>query len=230
MNGPSDLVVAEMTLRALLRRRLAIALLLALPVALYLTRRDAVGQSVRALVFGASWAVSTVAFFAAQSARQLEPRLSLAGLRTWRLVVGRVGGLLALGALLAGAFWVVVALDQPVRSQGAVGLDLAVTVVLAVALGTAIGAVVDQELEGALVIFFLAALQAVANPFGLFAKFLPFWATRELGTYAVDGPAVGSLPNGLAHAGVVVGICAALVVTFSQRRLGRTDRATRTLR
>ena len=49
-----------MTLRALLRRRLTVAILVLLPVALYLASHDAVGRSVRSFVFGISWAVSTV--------------------------------------------------------------------------------------------------------------------------------------------------------------------------
>ena len=48
-----SLIVAEMTLRELLRRRTVIALLLLLPLAFYLLRRDQyIGQSVRSLFLG----------------------------------------------------------------------------------------------------------------------------------------------------------------------------------
>ena len=58
-------VMGEMTLRALLRRRTVLLVMVALPLVFYLVRRDAVGQSVRSLLFGVSWAISTVAYFAA---------------------------------------------------------------------------------------------------------------------------------------------------------------------
>ena len=50
---------ARLTVRALLRRRLPVTVLVLLPVALYLASHDTVGRSVRALVFGISWAIST---------------------------------------------------------------------------------------------------------------------------------------------------------------------------
>ncbi|MCW3842910.1 hypothetical protein ONA70_22685, partial [Micromonospora yasonensis] len=84
------LTVAEMTLRELVRRRGVLLLLLLMPLAFYLIRRDAyVGQSVRALLLGISWAVSTAALFATGAARDLEPRLRLAGYRTHHLYLGR---------------------------------------------------------------------------------------------------------------------------------------------
>ena len=66
---------ATMALRALLRRRLALLVLLLFPLVLYGAAYDALGRSVRALVFGISWAMSTVAFFATISAREIDPRL-----------------------------------------------------------------------------------------------------------------------------------------------------------
>ena len=74
--------VAEMTLRELLRRRGVLLLLLLMPLTFYLIRRDAyLGQSVRSLLLGVGWAVSTAALFATTAARELEPRLRLAGYR-----------------------------------------------------------------------------------------------------------------------------------------------------
>lgn len=206
----------EMTLRALARRRLALAILVALPVALYAVSHDSTGQAVRALLFGVSWAVSTVTFFATVASRQLEPRLRLAGLSARLLAGARIGALLLLALSLAVAFSVLVALDLPVRSPVAVALDFAVTAAVAVAFGTAVGTVISAEMEGALILFFFAGLQAVVNPFDGYAKLLPFWASRELGTYAIDGPGQGSLGWGLIHATAAITLCAVAVVVTSR--------------
>jgi hypothetical protein len=200
-----------MTVVSILRRPLAVIGLLALPVAFYAVSHDAVGRSLRALVFGLSWSLSTIAFFATGYARQLEPRLVLAGWRARSLHQGRTAGLLAFALAIAAALWVLVAVDQPVRSIGAVGLAFAVSAVVAVASGIALGGLVASELQGALVLFFFAGLQSVANPFDTWTRVLPFWSTRELSTWAVDGPGVGSLAEGLLHALVLVGLCALAV-------------------
>jgi hypothetical protein len=176
------------------------------------------GRSVRALVFGITWAVSTVAFFATVAARQIEPRLHLAGRSLPFLAAARVTALLGLALVLAAGFWTLVALDQPVRSPGAVAVDFVVTGVISVAFGTMVGTVISKELEGTLVLFLFAGLQAVTNPYESITRLLPFWSTRELGTYAIDGPDFASLGHGLAHAVVVIVICA--VVTFVADRRG----------
>ncbi len=209
---------ARLTVLALLRRRLPMTVLVVLPVALYLASHETIGRSVRALVFGISWAVSTVALFATLAARELEPGLGLAGHRRPVLVAGRTAGLLALALALSAGFWVMVALDQPVRSVGAVAFDFAVTAAVAVAFGTAVGVLVTAELEGALVLFLFAGLQAVADPFDRWTRALPFWSSRELGTWAVDGPSQGSLAAGSLHAAAAVAVCLVVTATGSRGR------------
>ena len=130
---------AEMTVRAVLRRRLTVALLVATPVAFYVVSHDSVGRAVRSLLFGLSWAVSTVAFFAAVGGRQLEPRLELAGWRWRDVVVGRIAGLATIGAGLTVAFGALVAVDQDVRSLGGVLAGFAVTAAVAIGVGSAVG-------------------------------------------------------------------------------------------
>ena len=58
-----------------------------------------------------------------------------------------------------------------------------------------------RELEGALALFIIAGLQFMADPPTLIAHLLPFWSTRELGTWAIDGPDAASLAAALTHAG-----------------------------
>ncbi|MCB0990102.1 MAG: hypothetical protein R2770_00920 [Acidimicrobiales bacterium] len=212
---------ANTTMRALLRRRLALAVLVVMPVAFYFVTRSSVGQSVRALVFGISWAVSTVAFFATVSARNLEPRLTLAGWRRGHLLAGRLLGLLAIVAALTVAYVALVGVDRDVRSLSAVAVDFLVTGAVAVGVGTTVGTVIGREMEGTLVLFFFAGLQAVANPFDTWSRALPFWSSRELGTWAIDGPDIGSLADGLTHAATVVVLSGIVSWAFDRRSAPR---------
>ena len=215
----SPVIVGEMTVRALLRRRVAMAILVVLPLLLYVARHDQVGQSIRGLLFGISWAVTTVSYFAATAARDAEPRLCLAGWSWVRLLAGRIGGLLALGSGLAGAYLVLVLVDQPVADPSAIVVAFAVTAVVSVLLGSALGAVFHRELEGALMIFLIAGLQSVVNPDSALAHLIPFWSYREIGTYAIDGPDQASIASGLLHAVAVVVVCAVVTLAGSTRRL-----------
>ena len=212
---------AEMTLRAVLRRRITVAILVLMPVAFYFATHDTVGRSVRSLLFGLSWAISTVAFFAAVAGRELEPRLELAGWRWRDLLAGRILGLAAVGLGLTALFGGLVAVDHDVRSIGAVVASFAVTTAVAIALGSTVGAVLRREMEGTLILFFLAGLQAIVNPFETYARALPFWSSRELGTYAVDGPGQGSLGDGLLHATLVIVLCIGIVATPGAAVVGR---------
>ena len=184
------LTMAEMTVRGLLRRRGSLVLMVALPLAFYVARHELVGQSIRFLAFGLAWAISTLALFAALDARQTEARLIVSGW-TWRaLVGGRVLALLAIAVVLTLAYLaLILADDRPVAREPSIALLLGATAVIAVALGTMLGAVVARELEGALVLFIIAGLQFIADPASTLAHVLPFWSTRELGTYAIDGEA-----------------------------------------
>ena len=84
------LIVAELQGRQLLRRRLALAILVALPVALYLAMLSQSKEN--AIEFGAlgmSWSVACAALFAVLAAREAEPRLVLIGFRPAELMLGR---------------------------------------------------------------------------------------------------------------------------------------------
>ena len=195
-------VVAKLSLRQIARRRGVVLLIIALPLSFYLIRRDLPGESIRFLALGLGWAVSTLALFASTAARDVDRRLSVTGLRPWQLLGGRVLAMLLCGLVLAGADGLLVWFDQDVGRQWAVVLLLVTTVCVAAPLGTLVAALVPRELEGALALLTVMAMQMLADPAGTTAKFLPFWSTRELGTYAIDGTASEYLIRGLTHFGV----------------------------
>lgn len=212
--------VAMATLRQLGRRRTMLALLVLLPLAFYVARRDLEGQSVRLLALGVAWAVSTVALFAASGARAVEQRLRFAGATAVALLAGRLMAVVALGAALGGTFLLVVAVDQDVERLWAVALLLGISVVVAVALGSAIGALLPQELEGAIALLVVVGVQMIADPAGTVAKLLPFWSTRELATFAVDATDRVDLWQGVGHASATVAVLVAgttLVTTWRLR-------------
>jgi hypothetical protein len=94
---------------------------------------------------------------------------------------------------------VLVALDQEVRRLWAVGLMLLVTSLVAAPVGSLLAGLVPRELEGALALLTVVSTQMLANPDGAIAPYLPFWSTRQLGTYAIDGTGAEDLSSGLAH-------------------------------
>lgn len=212
-------IVAEMTLRALARRRLSTVLLIALPLLFYVARHELAGQSIRFLAIGLAWALSTIALFASLQARATEPRLRIGGYSRRALLGGRVAGLLAVGAALVLGYAVLIAADRQVDRTLATALMLAVTALTAVAVGTALGAIAPREQDGALLLFIVAGLQFIADPPTLLAHVLPYWSTRELGTWAVDGPAAGSLDAALSHALITLLVCALVTIWLTARRL-----------
>lgn len=197
-------VIAEMALRELTRRRTVLVLLVLLPLGFYLGRRDATGQSVRFLVLGLGWAVSTLSLFSTLGARDLDRRLRLCGGKARDLAMGRGLAVVGVGVVLAGLYAVLVAVDQDVRWYPGVLINLALAVLIGAPLGALLGTVLPRELEGTLALLVILAVQFLADPETVLAKLLPFWSLREISTYAIDDVDPGYLERGLWHGLVVV--------------------------
>ena len=193
------IVVARMSIREVRRRRGVLILLVLLPLAFYLVRRDQQGQSIRMLALGLGWAVSTLALFSSTAARSVEHRLRVTGYRPRQLLLGRLLAITACGLVLAAAYGTLIAVDQDVNRLWAVELLLVTTVMIAAPLGAVLAAFVPGELEGALALLTVLATQMLADPAGAIAKSLPFWSTREIGTFAIDATGSDYLARGLAH-------------------------------
>jgi hypothetical protein len=222
MTGGRLLTVAEMTLRELMRRRGVIVLLLLLPLAFYLIRRDQyIGQSIRSLFIGIGWAVSTAALFSTIGARSIEPRLRLAGYRAHDLYLGRLVGLWTLGVLLAAPFLLLVRLDTAGLRYGAISLAMLCCVAIAAPLGMLVGYLLPREMEGTLLLLTAVALQMIIDPATTVAKVTPFWSSREIGTYAVDHTGTDYLIRGSVHGVVATLLMLALVAVVSSTRLRR---------
>ncbi|BCY12933.1 hypothetical protein [Actinoplanes sp. L3-i22] len=217
------LVVAGLSAREVSRRRAAVLLVIALPLWFYLVRRDLTGQSLRMLSLGIGWAISTLTLFVVNASRGVDPRLRLSGASVAGLVGGRLLAMSGAGTLLALGYWVLVSLDQTVPHPFAAGLIMLMAALVAAPFGSLVGALLPRELEGALALLSVCAVQMLADPAGLAAKLMPFWSVREIGTYAVDDADIGFLWRGLAHFAVVWVICTAgtLAVFAHRLRLAR---------
>ncbi|SDT49124.1 hypothetical protein [Actinoplanes derwentensis] len=213
------LVVAALSAREVSRRRTALLLVISLPLWFYLVRRDLTGQSMRMLTLGIAWAVSTLTLFVVNSARGIDPRLRLSGASTAGIIGGRLIAMSGFGLLLTSAYLILVAVDQDIRRGWAMALAMLITALLAVPFGSLVGALLPRELEGALALLSVCAVQMLADPAGTVAKFMPFWSGREIGTYAVDGVTVDYLWRGLAHAALIWVLCTGLTLAVFARRL-----------
>jgi hypothetical protein len=203
----TTLVVATLSAREVGRRRTALALVITLPFWFYLVRRDQTGQSVRMLTLGIGWAVSTLTLFVVNASRSVDPRLRLNGATVAGIIGGRLAAMTGVGVTIAVGYWTLAALDQNLLHPSAAALMMLVTAFVAAPFGSLIGALLPRELEGALALLSVCAVQMLADPAGTTAKLMPFWSAREIGNYAVDGGGIDIVARGLAHAAAVWLIC-----------------------
>ncbi|WP_225849937.1 ABC transporter permease [Streptomyces sp. HPF1205] len=224
MNPTRTWTITETNLRDLVRRRGVLVLLFLVPLVFYAGRRgDHTGQSVRFLLLGLAFTISTAALFASCALRSLEPRLRLSGYRAAELSIGRLGALLAVGLLVCVPYLGVVAVDLHPDRLSAIAAAMVLTVAVAAPLGMLLGAVVPRELEGALLLMALVGAQMITDPGASAAKALPFWSARELATYAVDHTGADYLRRGLLHGAgcAVVLFTAASLCTAARLRARR---------
>jgi hypothetical protein len=212
-------IIAEMTMREIVRRRWVLLILLLLPLAFYLSRRDSTGQSIRLVCLGLGWVLSTAALFTGSAARAIEPRLRLSGYHSRHLYLGRLVALWAVGALLSVPYFVLIRVDQDNVRYDAIVLIMALTVAVAIPLGLALSAVLPRELEGMLVLLGVFGLQMMMDPASSASRVLPFWFSREIGTYAIDHTDGGYLTRGAVHAVIFLVALMTVVAVASTVRL-----------
>jgi hypothetical protein len=156
----------------LLRRRAVLVLLLALPLMLYaaMERDDFAVVMVGTLM---TLSIGGPALFVMLGGRDIDPRLGLAGFRPLEIVAGRYVLLAGLGSLTALAFSALVILvSQPPKPLYTV-LGLLLMAVVAAALGLALGAVMQGDLEAMLTLIAVVGVQLVTSPLSALHQILP---------------------------------------------------------
>lgn len=207
------LLVARTTVVELLRRRGALALTCLLPLAFFAVRVDTNWTALRLLSMGLGWAVATLALFTHVSSRGIDRRLAVAGAPPVALLAGRLLAVLAVGWVLACAYSIVAiaTIGGSLERPTAVAPLLLLGATVAAPLGALTAALVPRDLEGALLLIGIMAVQLLVDPQESWTRVLPLWSARGLASLAV-GPvtdASGTLAGGLGHAAVYT---AALVV------------------
>jgi hypothetical protein len=176
--APGWFTVASLQLREFSRRRVALGLLIALPMAWYVAERAAgVPYAAGAGVIGIAWSAGAASLFAVVGTRRLDQRLVQAGYQPVDLVVGRLAALACVSLVIAALFGAVILAASRPAHPGDFILALLLTALVSTALGLAAGALFPRELEGTLLLVGIVGIQ-VSVPGG--GPYLPLYSILVL--------------------------------------------------
>jgi hypothetical protein len=173
-------VMAEMHGRDLLRRRVALALLVVLPLSFYLASSDGGQGAVTLGGVGMAFAAGGASLFCVLSSRNADQRLVLSGYRPFEMMLGRVLFLGPLALVIAGGFSAVMAVGSHPTRPWVMALGVAVVALQSVPFGLAVGSAVPHELEGTLVLIGVVGIQLATRVDTVVSQALPFYGPREL--------------------------------------------------
>lgn len=200
--------VALTSLREMSRRRIALMFVFLLPMVFYWVQIDVHWQAIRFLAIGVGWAIATLSLFSHVASRRLDQRLSVIGASPTSLFFGRQVALVSVGLVVATCYFGMVILTQDELPQpGGIPLLLAITVLVGAPLGALVSLIVPRELEGALALLTIMALQLLVDPASSLSKVLPFWSTRELSAYAIQEQRADALGPALTHFAITMAVC-----------------------
>ena len=186
MNPRRTMAVCRAHARELSRRKLAILLLLGLPLAFYFLAGDD-GLAISFATVGFGWSIAIMSLFSTQSVRAITPRLALVGFRPVEIVAGRVLSIACYGAVIGTLLFSFLQADKVVRSPSHLAWSLGFAVVGSCTAGLAVGAISDRETETMLFLIGLVSLTLVAPSASTLARLLPMFATDEYAWAAVEG-------------------------------------------
>ena len=188
-------VVAEMQGRDVLRRRVALALLVALPAVFYLASAGGDDDDFALVAggIGMGWSMAGAALFSVLASRRSDPRLVLAGFRPAELLVGRLLLLLALALAILAAFAALIVTTSRPDDALLLVLGLALAALVGVPLGLAVAALLPRELEGTMTIIGVVGINMSIAPSNALAALLPFNGSTEL-LYASGGSDYATAP------------------------------------
>ncbi len=217
------LAVTRAHIRELSRRKLAISLLLGLPLAFYFAAFDK-GISISFATVGFGWSVAIIALFSTHSLSAITPRLALLGFRPVEIVVGRILSLACYGLFIGTFLFLFLQTDDVVVSSSHLLASLGFAFLGSATAGLAVGAVTDREMEAMLVLIGLVSLTLVAAWDSLLSKLLPMYATDRHAWAAVNGSLQpGSQPWKWTL--VVSSVFALVAVVATVIRVPRVDRS-----
>jgi hypothetical protein len=212
LTGARWAAVADAHLRELSRRRVAMLLLVAVPLAFYGSLAGHNGpHAIRSGIIGMALSLSGAGIFVVLGGRAVDERLGLVGYRRADLLAGR----LACVAVVTAA--IMVSVSHPPRPGFSVAAVAALAVV-AVPLGVLIGTLVARDLEAVLVLIGLVGVQLSLDVSQALSKVLPFYGPRRLIEIAL-GARYSTTTAVAATVGYTVAVLAlSLLVTRSRLR------------
>lgn len=181
MSGARLAAVVGTQVRDLVRRRLALVLLTAIPLAYYGVLAAGGGHNAGYAIvpgtLGMAWPVAGGPMFAVLAAYRVDPLLVLAGYRPSELVLGRLVTGIAVGCLIgAVAFTVMAGISRPPH-PGMLAVAMALIVVGGVPLGLAIAALLPRDLEATLVLILVDGMEMAVPKLSTIAPAFPFFAS-----------------------------------------------------
>lgn len=216
--------LAETQGRDLLRRRLALTMLVVLPAAMYLSvageqSRIRPGEDpfpLKVGVIGVAWTIAGAAFFMGLSSRRVDERLLLAGYRRAELAIGRVVFL----AVLALPLVIIHSLLITSSARGGSGpiiFAVATSAVVGLALGLALAALLPRELEGSLALIAIVGVQISLPSHSAVSSAMPLHGPIRLASVAWDS--TGSVIAPLLHALAGTAVLLTFFIALWGRRL-----------
>jgi hypothetical protein len=206
-------VPAEMTGRELARRRLALGLLTALPLAFYGASAHHSDQAAAIGGVAMAFSVAGASIFTALTARPVDERLVLAGYRPHELLLGRLALIEIFGMAVAALFSVVMVLGTNPAHPWFLVIGVGLVALISVPFGLAVGAFAPHELEGVLILIGVVGVQLTLESTQALAKVLPFWGAQRLIQHSVDATVstTAAVPVALGYALLLL-VVAALIM------------------
>jgi hypothetical protein len=234
MNLRRSLTVASMHARDLGRRRLALAIVILLPMVFYffyeLQPVDPVTEQLLAEnpteaaaadmwvvatgAIGLGWAIAVAALFVMIGSRRADQSLLLAGYRPAEMLVGRVLTVLGLTAVVTPMFAVVIRSQRDLDFlllAAAIGLSG----VVAATIGVLAAAIVPREMEGVLLIIGVIGIQMTADP----QRWMPLWGAGELLARSAGLPGAASAGAAILYSLVYAAVLLAVGIAVWSRRV-----------
>lgn len=211
------MAIAEAQARDLSRRRIAMLLLVLLPLGFYLSMGSETAFALVAGGTGMAWSVAGAALFLALASRRTDQRLVLAGYRPVELLAGRLLCLEGLALVLVGLFSILMARLSAPPDAGALVLALALTGLIGVPLGLAVASVFPHELEGALTLIAVVGIEMSLPVSSGLAPLLPLYGPLRL--LEVARWTGGGIGFPVLHATVSAGLLLSVSVYLWWRRV-----------
>ena len=161
-----------------------------------------------------------LALFTQVSSRSVDRRLAVSGSPPATLLLGRYLAVLGLGWIIGLLYsgLVLITIGDELTHPSAVPVMLLLTATVATPLGSLAAALVPRDLEGALLLLSVMAVQVLVDPSEGWTRVLPLWSTRELASVVVEN--LGQDTGAYLHRGLAHGAAMAVLLTAASWAVG----------